>query len=440
VSEIGWARAGALYLPLMAALLAGMLSERRQRQFAACLLSVLWAMTTLLALQRLNQWAGWWSFSGEGAMFCGMPLELYLGWVVLWGLVPQLAFARLAVGWCAAIMLAVDLVAMPMCRAVVHLRPTWLIGEFIAVMMVLVPALCFARWTLEDIHLRMRGALQVATAGMLFLFLLPETVFALRPGIGWSPLLQMASWRRQAVLQVLALLALPGVAAVMEFGERGLGTPIPYDPPRRLVTSGIYRYCANPMQVSCGLVMVLWAAVLRNGWLAAAAGMSIVYSAGIAEWDEGEDLVRRFGDEWRAYRAAVRNWRPRWRPYCAGAGARLYIARSCGPCSELRRWLEARDSVGLEMIDAEMLPSGTIRRMRYEPGDGSGNVDGVRALGRALEHLHLGWALAGAALRLPLVWQCVQLLMDASGLGARLIGHAEVSPLCERSLRRRDTV
>jgi hypothetical protein len=32
---------------------------------------------------------------------------------------------------------------------------------------------------------------------------------------------------------------------------------------------------------------------------------------------------------------------------------------------------------------------------------------------------HLGWALAGAALRLPGVWQSVQLLMDASGLGPR---------------------
>jgi len=46
-------------------------------------------------------------------------------------------------------------------------------------------------------------------------------------------------------------------------------------------------------------------------------------------------------------------------------------------------------------------------------------VDGVRAMGRVLEHLNFGWALAGAMLRLPGVWHCVQLLMDASGLGPR---------------------
>jgi hypothetical protein len=73
------------------------------------------------------------------------------------------------------------------------------------------------------------------------------------------------------------------------------------------------------------------------------------------------------------------------------------------------------------VIDAEELPSGSIRRMRYDPTDGSPAVDGVRAMGRALEHLNFGWAMAGAALRLPGVWQGVQLLMDASGLGPRTL-------------------
>jgi hypothetical protein len=41
-------------------------------------------------------------------------------------------------------------------------------------------------------------------------------------------------------------------------------------------------------------------------------------------------------------------------------------------------------------------------------------------MARALEHLNLGWAIAGIALRLPLVWQFVQMLMDASGFGPRI--------------------
>jgi protein-S-isoprenylcysteine O-methyltransferase Ste14 len=417
-----WIRAGAIYIPMTAALCARMLHGRRPRQFAACLLGLLWATTSLLVVQRLNQWIGWWSFSSDGVLFCGMPLELYIGWVILWGILPQLAFPRLAVRWCAAVMVAIDLVAMPMCNPVVLLGRQWLLGEAVAVLFALLPALCLARWTFEDSHLRMRAAMQVMIAGMLFLFLVPEMAFALRPGRGWSPLLHLPSWGRQLGIQAILLMAIPGISAVMEFAQRGLGTPIPYDPPKRLVLSGIYRYCANPMQFSCGLVMLFWAVLLQNGWLASGAVLSFVYSAGIAEWYEGQDLARRFGGPWRDYRAAVRNWRLRWRPYHSGPAARLYIAHSCGPCSELRSWLEARGPLGLEIIDAETLPRGSIRRMRYDPADGSDTVDGVRALGRALEHLHLGWALSGAALRLPGVWQSVQLLMDASGLGPRLLG------------------
>jgi protein-S-isoprenylcysteine O-methyltransferase Ste14 len=375
-------------------------------------------------IQRVGWVVG---FASGGVLFCGMPLELYLGWVLLWGVLPQMVFPRLGVGWSAVVMVGVDLVAMPLCGAVVRLGPRWLMGEAVAVVVVLVPALCVARWTREDRCLAIRAGMQVMMAGMWFLYVIPELAFALRPGGGWRALMELSSWKRQVGLQVLMVMAVPGLGAVMEFAERGLGTPIPYDPPKRLVTSGIYRYIANPMQVSCAMVMLGWAAMLRSGWMAVAAVGSVVYSAGIAEWDEGQDLAERFGAEWREYRAAVRNWWPRWRPYCAGRAARIYIAASCGPCSELRAWLESRAPLGLEILDAEMLPSGSIRRMRYEMGDGSGAVDGVRALGRALEHLHLGWAVAGAALRLPGVWWGVQLLMDASGLGPRLLGDVAAS-------------
>jgi protein-S-isoprenylcysteine O-methyltransferase Ste14 len=423
MNKTDWTRVGALYVPMMAALLAGMVSGKRSKRFAACLLSALWVMTSLLVLQRVNELVGWWSFKGDGAVFCGMPGELYLGWVVLWGLVPQLSFQRLGIIWVAAAMAAVDLLAMPMCGAVVSLGPRWLVGEAMAVAIVLVPALCVARWTMDDTYLRLRAAIQVATSGMLFLLLVPELVFCVRPGMGWGPLLRMTGWQRQLELQAICLLALPGVAAVLEFVERGLGTPIPYDPPKQLVTSGVYRYCANPMQVSCGLVMLAWAGMLHNWWLGLGAALSALYSAGIARWDEGEDLEQRFGELWVAYRAQVRNWWPRWRPYHAGNIARLYMARGCGPCSELRGWLVRKGLVGLEIVDAETLGWGSIRRIRYEPGDGSGAVDGVRALGRALEHIHFGWALCGAALRLPVVWWGVQVVMDAGGLGPRVVGN-----------------
>jgi protein-S-isoprenylcysteine O-methyltransferase Ste14 len=416
-----WIRAAALYLPLVLALLAGTYFRQQTRQFAACLVSSLWVAPGLLILQQANSIAGWWTYSTSGTTFRGMPLELYFGWLVLWGVLPQLAFRRLPIVFCAGLMIVVDLLTMPLCRPVVLLGNDWLLGEAVAGLIVLIPGLGIARWTAEDSHLPARAVLQVVIAGMLFLYFVPELVFALRPVSGWTRLLQMASWQRQIELQILILLAIPGVGAVAEFAERGLGTPIPYDPPKRLVTSGIYRYCANPMQISCALVMLMWAGIVHNRWLLLAATISITYSAGIAEWDEGEDLAQRFGAEWKQYRREVRSWLPRWKPYHSGADARLFVAESCGPCSELRQWIEARRPVGMNIVNAESLPAGTIRRIRYVPEDGSAAVEGVRAMGRALEHLNLGWAIAGTALRLPLVWQFAQLLMDASGLGPRVL-------------------
>ncbi len=420
MSDADWTRVAAIYVPLMAVVLLRLVRGRQERQFAACLLSSFWVATTLSLLERVNAWAGWWSFHDNGLSSRWMPLEFYFGWVLLWGAVPPLAFPRLRLRWVVAVMIAVDLVTMPRLSAVVDLDGTWLVGEVVTCALVLVPALCLARWTLEDTHLRWRAGMQVVVAALLFLYLLPIVMFGWLRGAGWEPLMAMHGWLTRLGLQLIVLLAVPGVSAVMEFVERGEGTPIPYDAPKKLVRSGLYRYVANPMQISCAMVMLLWAVMLRSSWFAWAAGMAVVYSAGIAEWNEREDLMRRFGKEWVEYRAAVRNWLPRWRPYVGAADARLYIAESCGPCSEVWRWLAKRRPLGMEIVAAESLPYGSIRRMRYVC-DGY-EVEGVRAFARALEHLYLGWAFLGAGVRLPGVWQAVQFVMDECGLGPRVVG------------------
>ncbi len=418
-------RAGALYFPLALAFVGGVARARPAKLFAACLVSTLWAAPSLMIVAKLNAVFSWWHFAHAGLTFAGMPLELYLGWIIGWGILPQIALRGMPAALSVACMVGLDVVWMPRLTPVVELGPHWLVGELVAVALVLTPAILIAEWTLRGVHLRERAWVQMILAGMVCLVLLPEIAFALRPCAGWRPLLDAPKWWRQLAVQGVFLLALPGISAVTEFAERGGGTPIPFDPPMRLVTSGVYRYCANPMQLSCTLVLLAWAGVLRNGWLLAAPAFALIYGVGLAEWDEGEDLRVRFGAAWARYRREVKSWVPRWRPFHAGEPARLFVAETCGPCSEIARWLEKRKPEGMEIAAAETLPQGSIWRMRYEAGNGACSVDGVRAMGRALEHLNLGWALAGAALRLPLVWQFVQLAMDASGLGPRAIPERE---------------
>jgi hypothetical protein len=177
------------------------------------------------------------------------------------------------------------------------------------------------------------------------------------------------------------------------------------------------------MQLSCAAVVTAWGALIRNPWVALAGVMSFIYSAGLANWDEGADLKIRFGEPWLRYRRHVRPWRLRRQPWHDPAlpFPRLYVSETCGPCSEVRRWFIARHALALEIVPAEDHPTRDLDRMTYDPMDGSPPEDGVRAFARGLEHINLGWALAGAMLRLPGMCEFVQLLMDASSLGPRTI-------------------
>jgi hypothetical protein len=60
-------------------------------------------------------------------------------------------------------------------------------------------------------------------------------------------------------------------------------------------------------------------------------------------------------------------------------------------------------------------------RITYEPADGGPPADGVGAIARALEHVHLGWAMIGFLLRMPIVSAIAQLLADVSGAEPRKI-------------------
>ena len=177
------------------------------------------------------------------------------------------------------------------------------------------------------------------------------------------------------------------------------------------------------MQLSCVLVMTAWGAVLRNPWVAGAGLMSFLYGWGLASWDEGEDMRTRFGETWERYRGNVPSWRVRLRPWHDpnSPAARLYIAETCTACAEVRKWFESHEIAALEVVPAECHPTRELRRITYDPMDGSQVEEGVNAFARGLEHLDFGWAFVGAVLRLPGVSHFVQLLMDAGGLGPRVI-------------------
>jgi hypothetical protein len=75
----------------------------------------------------------------------------------------------------------------------------------------------------------------------------------------------------------------------------------------------------------------------------------------------------------------------------------------------------------LNIIDAETLPQGSIRRLRYDPADGTSSEEGLLAFARALEHINLFWTWCAMILRLPILHQIIQVALDLSGFGPRTI-------------------
>lgn len=98
---------------------------------------------------------------------------------------------------------------------------------------------------------------------------------------------------------------------VLAFALVGRGTPAPFDPPRKLVVAGPYRYVRNPMYL--GAAAALSGAALFYGslvLLAVAAAFALATHVFVVLYEE-PTLRRTFGTEYETYCAAVRRWLPR---------------------------------------------------------------------------------------------------------------------------------
>ncbi len=103
--------------------------------------------------------------------------------------------------------------------------------------------------------------------------------------------------------------------SVALFTRVGRGTLAPWDPTRRLVAVGPYRHVRNPM--ISGVVLMLSGEALVFGsrsvglWAATFLLANHVYFVLLEE----PGLEERFGEEYRAYKAHVPRWLPRFRPW-----------------------------------------------------------------------------------------------------------------------------
>jgi len=91
----------------------------------------------------------------------------------------------------------------------------------------------------------------------------------------------------------------------------GRGTPAPFDPPRRLVTRGPYRFVRNPMYIGAALALGSAALFYTSVPLLGYAGFFLLATHLFVVFYEEPTLRSTFGPQYEAYCRKVGRWRPR---------------------------------------------------------------------------------------------------------------------------------
>ena len=112
---------------------------------------------------------------------------------------------------------------------------------------------------------------------------------------------------------IAAGVALYIACAFWGFAIRGKGTPLPLDPPKKLVVEGPYRVVRNPMYWGVGSVILGEAAVFHSSALAELAAAFVLGVTLFVLLYEEPALRQKFGAEFEEYCQRVPRWLPRLR-------------------------------------------------------------------------------------------------------------------------------
>jgi protein-S-isoprenylcysteine O-methyltransferase Ste14 len=156
----------------------------------------------------------------------------------------------------------------------------------------------------------------------MFVFVRAATYAALFTGLvliyvptrllSWSGIVRPATIEVQQVAGMIigAAGAMVALWCIFTFAAAGKGTPAPFDPPRRLVIQGPYRFVRNPMYIGAGLALAGAALFYESLPLLGYTGLFFLATHLLVVWYEEPALRRTFGQEYEAYSDRVRRWWP----------------------------------------------------------------------------------------------------------------------------------
>ena len=160
----------------------------------------------------------------------------------------------------------------------------------------------------------------------LFSFILPITVVVIIPVLVIlsfnNHLLAFNSALSGAMLAIGTFLIVLGLGFAIytnkAFLRVGKGTLAPWDPPKKLVVAGAYRYVRNPM--ISGLLMVVLGETLIFASIELFALFILFFIVNhiYFVYSEEPGLVKRFGEDYIIYKKNVPRWIPRLTPWKMG--------------------------------------------------------------------------------------------------------------------------
>jgi protein-S-isoprenylcysteine O-methyltransferase Ste14 len=141
----------------------------------------------------------------------------------------------------------------------------------------------------------------------LLLIYLPDRILS---STGISQPAAFGFWQVAGILLGACGAAL-ALTCILTFVSVGRGTPAPFDPPRRLVVQGPYRFVRNPMYLGAGLALTGAALFYQSARLFGYAASFLVITHLFVVIYEEPTLQRSFDRDYQAYCKRVGRWWPK---------------------------------------------------------------------------------------------------------------------------------
>ncbi len=176
-------------------------------------------------------------------------------------------------------------------------------------MLVTLPAHGLFKWTNKDVHIYLRSILQNINWAILLLWLFPSIVFAYTTA-SWSMFLEQMQEANLLVFLPMSVPAYLIINALYHFARYGNGTGFPYDAPKILVTTGVYRFISNPMQAGIVLMMLIWGMILNNALIISSSLVAVFLFIVFKKTCNGTFQLCGQDPNWLEYQQTTPKWIP----------------------------------------------------------------------------------------------------------------------------------